>query len=161
MTPSPTGMEMGLPVSVTSRPRFETFGAGHGDGPDPVVAEVLLHFEGQLHGLVLDFEFNGQRVVDARDCVRELHIHHRTDHLDDFAFIHTWFQILVRQNEASQPAPIWPPAISSSSVVMLPWRSLLYSRVRSLMRVLALSVAFFMATMRALCSLALAFSRTW
>ena len=43
---------------------------------------------------------------------------------------------------------------------MLPWRSLLYSSVRSLISVSALSVAFFIDTMRALCSLALAFSRT-
>jgi|GEM_PF-5560894 len=52
-------------------------------------------------------------------------------------------------------------AISSSSLVMLAWRSLLYSRVRSLMNCRALSVAFFMATMRALCSLALASRRIW
>ncbi|MCS1409656.1 MAG: hypothetical protein M2R45_02840 [Verrucomicrobia subdivision 3 bacterium] len=45
--------------------------------------------------------------------------------------------------------------ISSNSLVMLAWRSLLYSRVRSLISWLALSVALFMATMRALCSLAL------
>ena len=32
---------------------FETVGAGHGDGPDPVVAEVLLHFERQFDRLVL------------------------------------------------------------------------------------------------------------
>ena len=29
---------------------FQTFGAGHRDGPDPVVAEVLLHFERQFDG---------------------------------------------------------------------------------------------------------------
>ena len=34
---------------------LETFGAGHGDRPDPVVAEVLLHFERQFDRLVLDF----------------------------------------------------------------------------------------------------------
>ena len=33
---------------------FETFGAGHGDGSDPVVAQVLLHLERQLDGLVLE-----------------------------------------------------------------------------------------------------------
>src|ERR1041384_1347782 len=51
--------------------------------------------------------------------------------------------------------------ISSSSLVMLAWRSLLYSRVKSLISCLALSVAFFMATMRALCSEALASSKIW
>ena len=44
---------------------------------------------------------------------------------------------------------------------MLAWRSLLYSSVKSLISCLALSVAFFIATMRALCSLALASSRIW
>src|SRR5438046_361138 len=54
----------------------------------------------------------------------------------------------------------WPPTISSSSWVMCPWRSLLYSRVRCLIMPSALSVAFFIDTMRALCSLAFAFSST-
>jgi hypothetical protein len=45
-------------------------------------------------------------------------------------------------------------------LVMLPCRSLLYSSVRSLIRLSALSVAFFIDTMRALCSLALALSST-
>ena len=49
--------------------------------------------------------------------------------------------------------------ISSNSRVMLAWRSLLYSSVRSLMSCFALSVAFFIATIRELCSLALASSR--
>jgi hypothetical protein len=66
-----------------------------------MVPELLLHFEGQLHGLFLDFKFNGKRMVDARDCVREFHIHHRTNDLHDFAFIHTWFQILVLKGSVS------------------------------------------------------------
>ena len=48
MTPSPTGMEMGVPVSRTSHAALEAVGGGHGDGADPVVAQVLLHFERQL-----------------------------------------------------------------------------------------------------------------
>ena len=32
---------------------LETLGGGHGDGADPVVPEVLLHFERQFDGLVL------------------------------------------------------------------------------------------------------------
>ena len=95
MTPAPTGIGYGFAGIRDLQAAFETFGAGHGDGPDTVVPELLLHFEGQLHGLFLDFEFNGQRMVDAGDLVREFHIHHRADHLDDFAFIHNWFQILV------------------------------------------------------------------
>ena len=46
-------------------PALEAFGAGHRDGPDPLVAQVLLHLERQLDGLVLDLVIHGQRVVDA------------------------------------------------------------------------------------------------
>jgi hypothetical protein len=42
--------------------------------------------------------------------------------------------------------------------VMLPWRSLLYSSCKSPISDSALSVAFFIETIRALCSLALALS---
>ena len=68
---------------------LETFGAGHGDRPDPVVAEVLLHFERQLDRLVLDLVLDGQRVVDPGQSFRELDVHDRTDDLNDFAFVHT------------------------------------------------------------------------
>ena len=57
------------------------------------------------------------------------------------------------------PIAIAALEISNSSFVILAWRSLLYSMVRSFMSWPALSVAFFIATMRALCSLALASSR--
>lgn len=63
-------------------------------------------------------------------------------------------------DNSHQPSAIAALEISSSSFVMLAWRILLYSSVRSLMICWALSVAFFMATMRALCSLALASSST-
>src|SRR6266498_204621 len=43
---------------------FEAFGGGHGDGADPVVAQVLLHFEGQLGGRALHGVIDGQRVVE-------------------------------------------------------------------------------------------------
>ena len=51
---------------------LEAVGGGHGDGAHPVVAEVLLHFEGQL-GLALEREvvLDGQGVVDGRELVRE------------------------------------------------------------------------------------------
>src|SRR5262249_7119111 len=126
---------------------FETVGAVHGDGPDPVITEMLLHFEGDLFGQILDLKLDGQRVVDGRQRLREFDIHHWTDDLNDSARIHgPLFPYSL---------PSWPPAMSSSSLVILPCRILLYSRVKSLMRPLALSVAFFMDTMRALCSLAL------
>ena len=67
---------------------FETVGAGHGNGPDPAITEVLLHFEGDFFGFVLDLKFDSQRVVDGRQSFREFDIHNRTDDLNDFALIH-------------------------------------------------------------------------
>ncbi len=52
-----------------------------------------------------------------------------------------------------------PETISETSFVMAAWRALLYERVRSEAFLAALSFAFFMATMRAACSEALASSR--
>src|SRR5690349_1502084 len=64
---------------------LETFGAAHGDGANPVVAEMLLRLERQLDlGLCTGRgEFDGERVVDARQFVRELDVHDRTNDLND------------------------------------------------------------------------------
>ena len=82
---------------------FQTFGAGHGDGADPIVAEVLLDFERELHGLVLDFVIHGQSVVDTREVSRELDVHYRTDDLNDFAFIHVFKFSLVTAGVGVSP----------------------------------------------------------
>ena len=52
-------------------------------------------------------------------------------------------------------------AISEISFVISAWRALFISKVNSPTISLALSVALLIATMRALCSLALASSRAW
>ncbi len=67
---------------------LEALGAGHGDGANPVVAEVLLDFERQLGRLALDFVIHRQRVVDRGQWLGKLHVHYRTDDLYDFAFVH-------------------------------------------------------------------------
>ena len=54
-----------------------------------------------------------------------------------------------------------PVAISIISRVMLAWRTLLYVSVRSSMSSSAFSVAFFIATMRADCSLAVSSRTAW
>ena len=55
----------------------------------PVVAEVLLDFEGAAgFALAGDIELDCQRIVDAGHFPRKLDIHHRADDLDNFAFIH-------------------------------------------------------------------------
>jgi cell division GTPase FtsZ len=48
MTASPTGMEIGRAGVGDFVAALEALGGGHGDGADPVVAQVLLHFERQL-----------------------------------------------------------------------------------------------------------------
>src|SRR5689334_16731805 len=67
---------------------FEPFGAGHGDGPDPIVTEVLLRFECQLDLLVLDFKLDSQGVVYSWQLLHELDIYDWSDDLNDVAFIH-------------------------------------------------------------------------
>src|SRR3954471_6012888 len=130
----------------------EAFGAGHGNGANPVVAQMLLCFESELRrGTPGRREFDGERIKERRQCVAEFHVHHGTDNLNDFSFIHG--------RKFYCPIAMAALVISKSSRVMLAWRSLLYSSVRSLMSCLALSVAFFIATMRELCSEALASSR--
>ena len=81
---------------------LEAVGRGHGHGADPIVAEVLLDFERQL-GLPLEREvvFDGQGVVDGGELIGELDVHHRTDDLNDFAFIHA-FRLVRKSSDASR-----------------------------------------------------------
>ena len=67
---------------------LETFGAGHRDGPHPVVTEVLLHFERQLRGLALQHAVDGQGVVDTGQGLGKLHVHDRAGDLNDSADVH-------------------------------------------------------------------------
>jgi hypothetical protein len=89
---------------------LESLSAAHGHGAHPVVAEMLLHLEGQLgfgwragRG-----ELDGQRVVKSRQFVCELDVHDRADDLNDFAFVHDWnfkFAIGDFAMSAANPAP--------------------------------------------------------
>src|SRR5215510_1608068 len=137
---------------------LESLRGGHGDCSNQFVPEVLLHFERHLGGPVLHFVLNRQRVIDSRQRFRELDVHYRTDNFCDPAFVHIHTHL---HRSMTFLYSDWPPAISSSSLVIFPCRCLLYSSDRSLIRRSALSVAFFIDTMRALCSLALALSKTW
>ena len=67
---------------------FQTFGAGHGNGANPVISQVLLHFEGEPGRLILHLEFDFQRVVNGGQGVGKLDVHDGPDDLNDFAFIH-------------------------------------------------------------------------
>ena len=76
ITPSPTGIEIGPPLSVTVEAALEPFRAGHRDGAHPAVAEMLLHFERQRDRLLVDRVVDGQRVVDRRQRVGKLDVDH-------------------------------------------------------------------------------------
>src|SRR5205085_2219811 len=133
---------------------LQPFGRRHRDGAHAPVAEVLLDLEGQVHRLVLDEAVDRQGGVDRRERVRELDVDDRADDLDDRPRAHVARRIAAHCT--------CPPAISRSSCVIRPWRSLLYSSVRSAIIFTALSVAAFIETILALCSLAFAFtSTTW
>ncbi len=68
---------------------LQAFGGGHGDGAREAATEMLLHFEREILGFAADGERDGERLVDGRDGVlRELHVDHGADDLDDFAGIH-------------------------------------------------------------------------
>ena len=69
---------------------LQTFGRGHGDGTDPVFAEMLLHFEGEFGRVAVDLEFEFERVIDPRDLPSfiEIHINNGADDLDDITFVH-------------------------------------------------------------------------
>ena len=66
----------------------EALGGAHRDGTNPVFAEVLLDFEGEVLVDPSDFEGDFERVVDFRKravCRVELDIDDGADDLDDFA----------------------------------------------------------------------------
>ena len=124
MTPSPTGMEIGPPVSVTATPRLRP------SVPDIATVRTQLSPRCCCTSSVSDtgcsctVNSHVKRVVDRRQLVGKLDVHDRADDLNDFAF---------DSFDESHPPP-WPLVISNSSLVMFAWRSLLYSSVRSLIR---------------------------
>jgi peptide chain release factor 1 len=72
-------------------PATQAVGRAHRDGAHDAIAQLLLHFEGQVllgEGLGAVFD-ELQRVVDLRHVVaRKLDVDHRADALDDPAFCH-------------------------------------------------------------------------
>jgi hypothetical protein len=73
---------MPLPVPLTVRPRASPRRA-HRDRAHDAVAQLLLHFERQIHVIELE------RVVDLGNLIaRKFHIDDRADDLHDFAAGH-------------------------------------------------------------------------
>ncbi len=73
-----------------SHPTLETFRRRHSDGTHPVFTQMLLHFEGELSRVAIDFVLDFERVVDARQSFsfRKFDVHNGTDHLNNVSFIH-------------------------------------------------------------------------
>ena len=81
-------MEMGAPVSMTSKPRLRPSVLDMETVRTQLSPRCCCTSSVSLIGLVLDLELDGQRVVDGGQFVREFDIHHRADDLNNFAFIH-------------------------------------------------------------------------
>ena len=67
---------------------LEPLGARHGDRPDPLVAEMLLHLEGERDRPALHRVVHGERVEDGWKRVGKFDVHHRAGDLNDFADVH-------------------------------------------------------------------------
>ena len=78
----------------------EAFGGAHGDRTNPMLTEVLLHFESEILFLAADFKVDFKRVVDfgqSAVCRVELDIDNGADDLDDSSFvIHVWLLSVKR-----------------------------------------------------------------
>ena len=152
----------GLAQGTDGHPTLQTFRGGHGDRTNPVLTEMLLDLKGHLGRFSVDGVIDLECVVDLGQFALlgvELGIDDRADDLNDVACVaHESLVVGLGKGYASA---IWAVVISRSSVVMLACRALLYSSVRSFTRPFALSVALFMATMRALCSEARASRIIW
>ncbi len=76
----PTGTLIGRAGGLDFEPATQAFRGAHRDGAHHAVAQLLLHFEREVHVLQL------QRVVHLRDrLARKLHVDDRTDDLSDLA----------------------------------------------------------------------------
>ena len=64
-------------------PAGEPVGRVHGDGPDAIVAEVLLHLRDQLARAAVLGDLDAERVVDLGQPVREDGVEHDALDLDD------------------------------------------------------------------------------
>ena len=125
--PSPTGTEIGAPVSVTSCPRTRPFGNVHRDAAHGVLAEMLRDFEHEAVAVVGRL----QRVEDRRQFALELHVDDGADHLGDAAggvwrwpWLTSSFQFADRRSRGrfqGQSASA-PEMISISSLVIIACR---------------------------------------
>ena len=78
---SPTGTEIGAPVSVDFLAAHQAFGNVHGDAAHGVLAEMLRDLEHEPVAVVGRL----QRVEDRRQFALELHVDDGADHLGDVA----------------------------------------------------------------------------
>src|SRR4029077_2710012 len=99
--------------SQHGEPALQPFRGAHGDGAHHAVAELLLHFECQVHVLELE------RFVNAGDgLTRKLDVDDGADDLGNLSLSGAGHSF-VPQTAAA------PPTISESSFVIAAWRALL------------------------------------
>ena len=82
---SPTGTEIGCSRVDDLDAAGEPVGRVHGDGPDAIVAEVLLHLRDQLARAAVLGDLDAERVVDLGQPVREDGVEHDALDLDDLS----------------------------------------------------------------------------
>src|SRR5262249_20038352 len=112
----------------------------------------------QLQADRLGFHVNLHRVVDIRQLVfREFDIEGRTDDLNNLADAFSVCRSRSHDDSVNSNLRYFnasaPPTISAISLVIWAWRTRLYCRAKSFDIVSADSVACFIATRRAICSL--------
>ena len=88
ITPSPTGIEIGPPRSVTLTPRLSPSVPDMEIARIQLVAEMLLHLERERDRPALHRVVHGERVEDGWKRVRKFDVHHRARDLNDFADVH-------------------------------------------------------------------------
>src|SRR5262249_4798645 len=60
------GNRDGCATVVDLKSAFQALSPRHGDGPHPLVTQMLLHFEGDLCGLILNLVLDRQGVINRR-----------------------------------------------------------------------------------------------
>src|SRR5437773_796829 len=75
------------------------FSRAHGDRADPIVAEMLLHFEREFAApCARHVVFHCKGVVNGGKAAVEFHVHNRADDLNDFSFAHDFKFLLTHSH---------------------------------------------------------------
>ena len=81
---SVAGMEIGVPVAMTSIPRLKPVGGVHSNRTDGIFPDILLAFQHD-HFAVIVGHLEGIINIRQIGFVFESHVHHRPDDLGNFS----------------------------------------------------------------------------